>query len=191
MNTDTPERSIELKERPDPKRAYRIVMTIENAPGPLVPDPGSTQHDITNLQECGRINHNTGMAYHINAHPQFEWKKISDSEYEGTVYADQMVDEDYFGRGVCHWKFTFANASLSATGDESETRFQPTIEAEEIAAGQAVTWYFWKGGYPVDTPLPSNGKGFADFGQKDLDKVPAEKRNEFFSVTLTPKAFRQ
>lgn len=190
MNTDPAEQSVELKERPDPKRAYRIVMTIENGPGPLVPDPGSTQHDIANLQECGRINHNTGMAYHVNAHPQFEWKKMSESEYEGTVYADQMVDEDYFGRGVCHWKFTFANGSLSATGAENETRFQPTIEAEEIAAGKTVTWYFWKGRYPVDSPLPSNGKGFSSSGYRSPEEFKAELREDLFSITLAAKEWQ-
>jgi hypothetical protein len=184
MNTDASERTIELKERPDPQRAYRIVMTIRDAPGPFVVSPGSTQHDIVNLQECGRINPNTGMAFHINAHPQFEWEKISDTEYQGIIYAEKMLDEDYFGRGVCRWSFTFANASLSATGDERETRFQPKIRAEEIAAGQAVTWYFWKQRYLIATPLPSTGKGIADFGQRNLDDVPVEKRSEFLSITL-------
>lgn len=186
MNTDASERTIELKERPDPQRAYRIVMTIRDAPGPFVVSPGSTQHDIVNLQECGRINPNTGMAFHINAHPQFEWKKISDAEYEGVVYAEQMLDEDYFGRGVCRWSFTFANASLSATGNERETRFQPKIRAEEIAAGQAVTWYFWNGRYPVDSPLPSNGVGFSSSGYKSTDEFRPELRDQLFSITLTP-----
>ena len=126
------------------------------------------------------------MAFRINAHPEFEWKKIAETEYEGVVYADQVVDEDYYGRGVCNWRFTFANASLSATGDLRETRFQPNIEAEEIAAGQSVTWYFWKERYLVNTPLPSNGKGFADFGQKNLDAVPVDRRHEFFTITLMP-----
>ncbi len=89
MSNEEETPAISIKERPHPRQAHRIVMTIHDAPGPFVPDPGSTQHDIVNLQECGEINPNTGMAYHINAHPRFVWKKISDSEYEGTVYADR------------------------------------------------------------------------------------------------------
>lgn len=187
MNTDTSERSIELKERPNPQRAYRIVMTIENAPGLFAMIEGSAQYDVANEDECGKFNRMAGGYDRMTTSPQIRWEKRSDTEYVATVYADLMMDEDYYGRGVCHWVLTEARARIKATGAEVETRFVPAISAEEIVVGEAVTWYFWKGGYPVDTPLPSNGKGFPDLGQKDIDNVPVEKRNEFFAVTLVPK----
>jgi hypothetical protein len=115
------------------------------------------------------------------------WQKISDTQYTATVYADLMQDEDYFGRGLCRWTFTEARARLKATGAEAETRFVPAISAEEIFAGQAVTWYFWKQRYLINTPLPSNGKGIADFGRRNFDDIPAERRGEFFSITLASK----
>jgi hypothetical protein len=91
------------------------------------------------------------------------------------------------GRGVCHWKFSYVSAMLRATGDEKETRFLLTIEAEEIAAGKTVTWYFWKGRYPVDSPLPSNGKGFSTSGYRSPEEFKVELRKELFSVTLAAK----
>ncbi len=33
---------------------------------------------------------------------------------------DRMLDEDYYGRGVCHWEFTGAGAMLKATGAEED-----------------------------------------------------------------------
>jgi hypothetical protein len=186
MNTDASERTIELKERPDPQRAYRIVMTIRDAPGPFAFVEGSAQHDVTNHRACGEINRSAGTISRINTNPPIDWQKISDTQYSAMVYADLMQDEDYFGRGLCRWSFTEARARLKATGAEAETRFVPAISAEEIFAGQAVTWYFWKQRYLINTPLPSNGKGIADFGQKNLDGIPAERRDEFFSIALTP-----
>lgn len=190
MNTDPAEHSIELKERPDPQRAYRIVMTIADAPGPFAQVEASTRYDAVNEEECGQLSSipgAEGIASHVSTQPRVQLEKLSDTTYAATVYADRMVDEDYFGRGVCHWKFSYVSAMLRATGDEKETRFLPTIEAEEIAAGKTVTWYFWKGGYPVDTPLPSDGKGFADFGYRSIEKFKPELRDQLFSVTLAAK----
>lgn len=178
--------AISIKERPHPRKSHQITMTIANAPGPFGMIEGSVQYDVTNLQECGEINSNTGMAYHINTSPPIQWQRLSDTEYVATIHSDLILDEDYYGRGMCHWTLTQARARLKATGAEIETRFVPTISAEEITAGQPVTWYFWKERYLVNTPLPSNGKGFADFGQKNLDTVPVDKRHEFFTITLMP-----
>ncbi|MFB5204607.1 DUF502 domain-containing protein, partial [Stenotrophomonas sp. 3diitr2024] len=44
-----------------------------------------------------------------------ELRKVADGEYRGTLYVDRMLDEDYYGRGVCHWEFTGAGAMLKAT----------------------------------------------------------------------------
>lgn len=187
MNTDASERTIQLKERPDPQRAYRIVMTIRDAPGPFAFVEGSAQHDVTNHHACGEINRSAGTISRINTNPPIKWQKISDTQYTATVYADLMQDEDYFGRGLCRWTFTEARARLKATGAEAETRFVPAISAEEIFAGQAVTWYFWKGRYPVDSPLPSNGIGFSSSGYKSLEEFRPELRDQLFTITLTPE----
>jgi hypothetical protein len=185
-NSMNSEQIADVKERPNPKDAYRIVMTIENAPGPFAFVEGAAQYDVTNDNECGRINRVAGTISRITTNPPIQWEKRSDTEYVATVYTDLMIDDDYYGRGVCHWEFTEARGRLKATGAEIETVFVPGISAEQIRAGQAVTSYFWNQSYPADRPPPSNGQGFSDFGQKDLETVPINKKGEFFSITLTP-----
>ena len=141
---------IDIKERPDPQRAYRIVMTIDNAPGPFAMIEGSAQYDVINHNECGHIDPGTETISRINTHPPIEWKPFGASQYEATVYADLMLDEDYYGRGTCRWKLTAANALMKATGAEKETRFLPGISAEKIMADTPLTLYFWRGGYPIE-----------------------------------------
>ena len=34
---------------------------------------------------------------------QFDIHQINEFEYESIVYADAVLNEDYFGDGVCHW----------------------------------------------------------------------------------------
>jgi len=182
------EKTVELKVRPRPQQAYRIVMTIENAPGPFAQIVGSARYDVVNYQACGelsRIRGAEGVASRIETQPEVRMERLSDNTYAATVYADLMIDDDYYGRGTCHWKFSYFSALLRATGDERETRFLPSIDASEIAAGKMVTWHFWSGGYPVDMPLPSNGVGYADFGYTSPERFKPEIRNQLFRITLT------
>lgn len=190
MNSETTQKTIVIKENPNPRQSYRIVMTIENAPGPFGIIEGSAQYDVTNHNECGEINRSAGTISRINTHPPIAWEKRSDTEYVATVHADLMMDDDYYGRGLCRWAFTEVRGRLKATGAESETRFVPAISYEQVAAGQTVTWHFWKGSYPADNPLPSNGKGFPDFGYQSPEKFKPELRNELFTITITPTEFQ-
>lgn len=173
---------IEIKERQNPKQAYQVVMTIENAPGPFGLIEGSAQYDVANHKECGYIDPVSETISRINTHPPIEWKPTGNGQYITTVYADLMQDEDYYGRGICRWKFTAASALMRATGAETETRFLPGISAEEIMAGTPLTLYFWKGGYPKESM-----DDYADFGYSDPNKFKAELRDELFTITMTPK----
>ncbi|MBW8850425.1 MAG: hypothetical protein JF600_06565 [Xanthomonadales bacterium] len=187
------EKTVELKVRPRPQQAYRIVMTIENAPGPFEQIVGSARYDVVNYQACGelsRIRGAEGVASRIETQPEVRMERLSDNTYAATVYADLMIDEDYYGRGTCHWKFSYFSALLRATGDERETRFLPSIDATEIFEKKAIRKYFWKKSYPMDSPLPSNGHGFPEFGQMNLDNVPDDRKSEFFSIVLAASDVR-
>jgi hypothetical protein len=177
-----PKPEIEIKERQNPRQAYQIVMTIENAPGPFAMIEGSAQYDVINHKECGYIDPVSETISRINTHPPIEWKPIGNGQYLATVYADLMLDEDYYGRGVCRWKFTAVSALMRATGAETETRFLPGISAEEILAGKSLTLYFPKMRYPQ-----SGMADFADFGHLDPGKYKPEIRDQLFTITMTPK----
>jgi hypothetical protein len=173
---------IDIKERPDPQQAYRIVMTIENAPGPFAMIEGSAQYDVVNHKECGYIDPGTETISRINTHPPIAWKPIGEGQYEAIVYADLMLDEDYYGRGVCRWKLTAASALMRATGADTETRFLPGISAEKIIGGTPLTLHFANMRYPR-----SGMDDFADFGHQDVNKFKPELRDELFAITMTPK----
>lgn len=174
---------ISVHEQPHPRQAYRIVMTIENAPGPFAQVEGSARYDVVNYQACGelsRIPGAEGVASRIDHQPEVRMERLSDNTYAATVYADLMVDEDYYGRGTCHWEFKYFSALLRATGDTRETRFLPSIDAGEIMTGKAATWYFPNVRYPV-SGLPD----FAEFGDQDPSKFKPEIQNQLFRIVLT------
>jgi hypothetical protein len=174
--------TVVVKEHPQPKRAYQLTMVIENAPGPFGMIEGSAQYDVINHKTCGERNPVSGTRSRISTHPPIAWKPIGNGQYVAMVYSDLIVDEDYYGNGICRWTLTAASALLRATGAETETRFLPGISATDILAERAVKLYFWGGGYPR-----SGMDNYPDFGKPSPDNFGQNIRHELFTVTLTAK----
>jgi hypothetical protein len=99
---------------------------------------GVAQYDVTNEDQCGHIEPATGTAARITSQEPVELRKVADGEYRGTLYVDRMLDEDYYGRGVCKWEFTGAGAMLKATGAEEETRFLTFVDAKPLTEGEPI-----------------------------------------------------
>jgi hypothetical protein len=179
--------TVDIKEHARPKQAYQLTMVIENAPGPFGLIEGSAQYDVTNHKTCGERNPVSGTRSRISTHPPIEWKPMGNGQYLATVYPDLMVDEDYYGNGVCRWKLMGASALLKATGTETETRFLPALDIEDILAERTVKRYFWKGGYPTEPDTASGEKGFPDLGYQDFNKFRPELHDDLFAITLSAK----
>ncbi len=174
--------TIEIKEHPQPKLAYQLTMVIEHAPGPFGMVEGSAQYNVVNHKACGQRNPASGTRSRIGTHPELHWKPIADNTYVTTVYPDLMVDEDYYGNGICRWTLTAGSALLRATGAQTETRFLPGISAADILAEKTVTLYFWAGGYPR-----SGMENYPDFGKSTPDKFGENIRDQLFTISLTAK----
>ncbi|MGN6151191.1 MAG: hypothetical protein ACTHOH_04165 [Lysobacteraceae bacterium] len=181
MSADA-ESTIPVHEQPDPRQAYRLTMTIEDAPGPFGEVRGAVQYNVKNYRECGRVNPEVGAATAIVHLPEHPWRQIAPNVYETTVHADGLLDEDYYGKGVCHWELRGASALLRATGDKRETRFLPAMDYDEIFAEKTKVLYFWKGGYPR-----SGMENYPDLGEISIEKYGEDLRKNLFSITLTAK----
>lgn len=167
------------KLNPAPARGVELVVTVADAPGTFQVIKGVAQYDVTNEAQCGHINEATGTPARITSMEPFELKRVSDTEFRGTVYLDRMLDEDYYGRGVCHWEFSGANAALQATGAKEETRFVSHIDKEGVAAGTPVTYHFTDKAYPR-----TETDGYAYHGDIDKSALAADLRDATFSVTV-------
>jgi hypothetical protein len=97
-----------------------------------------------------------------------------------TIYADGMVNGDYYGKGVCNFELNGVGISLRATGKKEETRFQPTLFKNEIYSSAPKITYFWKERYPQ-----ADMDDFPDGGEGRLDQFNDDARENTFKVTLT------
>ncbi|MBD7989699.1 hypothetical protein [Ochrobactrum quorumnocens] len=180
------------KLNPNPKRAYEIRMKLENVSyissadrgGALFATvEGTMQFDVSNAARCGKTRWLAGNVPVISSHEPFRLSPISATEYVGTVYTDMILDEDYYGRGVCHWQMTEARVALSARNQANATRFVAGLSAQKMRAGDTQRRYFWKGYYPQF----EQGE-FADYGISQLSTVEKNKRDQYFTITLSAKA---
>lgn len=164
---------------PSPKRAYTLVATVKDAPGTFEAMTATAQYDVINENACGHINRSSGTAERITSNETFVLEKVSDTEYRGKFYLDLMQDEDYYGRGVCHWELMEARIVLQATGAPGEAHFVAGLRLENVLENTPRTLYFTRRGYPArDVP------DYPDFGRTDPTRFDIPLQKDLFSITL-------
>lgn len=108
----------QVKANPNPQQRYELVMTVRNAPRGFEQVSGSAQFDIPPEQDaCIPLDQTRALAGVRNRPSKdvaLEFRKVSDTEYRAVFFADALLDEDYYGLGVCHWKLTAIGATLTA-----------------------------------------------------------------------------
>ncbi|MCL1527839.1 hypothetical protein [Xanthomonas nasturtii] len=163
-----------------PTEAYKLTMTIEDAPGPFEWISGTAFYQMTNHEQCTPIEPIAGVWNKSKEDGiPINFKKIDPTTYVATIYADGMVDADYYGKGVCNFELNGVGISLKATGKKEETRFQPALFKAQIYDSVPVKFYFWKGGYPR-----SRMDNYPDTGEYSVDKYAESNRGSLFQITL-------
>lgn len=180
----------EYRKNPQPKQAYRITMTIENAPGPFAHMLGLAQFDVVNRECLPPPKNNPGG--HTSPIPtegvEIPLERVSDNTWTGVVYADQMLDEDYYGRGICRWKLIQAQVQLKATGAKEETKFVPSFDSEKLLTGKPETVYFNKISYPRFGEEEPSEYDIPYFGQSERSRFgPSIKDEDLFTVAFTSR----
>lgn len=164
-----------------PTAGYRIRLKIDNAPGPFKVVHMGGQFDVRNEDECGRIHAMTGTPGRITSMERIPFTRISENEYEGILHLDKMQDEDYYGRGVCHWELSFAYASVIAADEDKDFNFSVNLDVPEIISGGTSTMYF-----PDRAYLWREGRGGMSYpGSAAPEEYVPEIRSALFSLTLT------
>ena len=170
---------------PQPKQAYRLKIKINDAPGPVTlmgkMGVGYKAEDCTYI-----INKIEGAPAHPEKNVQFDIHQINEFEYESIIYADAVLNEDYFGNGVCHWNPEGFGFSLSATGKPEETRFNFSDILEKLLSKKILTQYYWKWTYPFSKK--EDGTLYTDsvhYGIVSPELYDAEKHTEMFSITVS------
>jgi hypothetical protein len=169
----------QIKRNPNPT-AYEITMTIENAPGPFGVIEGFMQYDTGLDNPCmPDLGGMAGTRMRLGESIPVKYEKIAENKYRGIFFTDLLVDEDYYGLGVCHWSMIAARVDLKAGIGPGETIFFENIFHEDLVSKDHVKVYFWKERYP-------KGKieGMNIPGEDNLEKFKPEIRDELFALSF-------
>jgi len=164
---------------PVPKAALPFTVRVQGAPGNLPIVDAAVQYDVINPGECGKKQWLSGAIPRISSSEALSLAKVSDTEYTGTVFADQILEGDYYGRGVCRWQLVEARVSFRASTEPKATWFLATIQASDLENRLQSNTYFWKGYYPN-----AEIENYAEFGSRS-DVLPETKRAEYFQIVMS------
>lgn len=175
--TDSAVEQIEakFKQNSSPKQAYRVTLSIADAPGPFAVIEGFAQYVA--LDCTYTINELEGATAHPEKRIPVTYTKVDERTYTGVVHIDAMQDEDYFGKGVCHWNLVVVSAQLRATGAQGETRFFAALQRDALLAHQPQTSLHKKQRYPRDPAI-------SDVNSLGLDPPT----DDMFPLTFTSEA---
>ena len=166
---------------PSPTAGFKVRLKIDNAPGPFeIIDVGG-QFDVRNSNQCGKVIPAVGLPSKIVKSKDVSLTRVGDDEYEGVIYLDTMQDEDYYGRGVCHWELIRAYAVLIAADEVKDTSFAVSLPVHDLVKGGATTRYF----VHADYPRLDEVDGYTAGGKKTPDEFLPEYRAHVFSMTLS------
>ena len=167
------------KQNPNPKQRYDITVTFANEPGPFESIRFGANYEAKNCVFV--LDRIAGVTSRPQKNLSLDFKRLEGNTYVGTVYLDAMLDEDYFGAGVCHWQLVSMGVGLKATGAHAEARFSASLWERQVLAQETVTTYLQRKFYLRDPDI----EDFPVSGQVDRSKMIAVKDAELFTVTLT------
>ena len=168
---------------PTPEQAYEVRVVLEDAPGPFAQIKASVQYNALNGATCGKASRLAGNVPNPSIMEDVTFERVSDTEYRGVVYNDLILDEDYFGNGVCNWALTHVTVGVAGDTGPYGTWFVTTLSNDALQTGKPKVSYFSRTHYPK-----AQVTGFSAPGRESLQGVPEGQRGEFFKMTLEGKA---
>lgn len=132
----------DIKQNPAPKMRYEITAAIDGAPGPFDRIHGIADYRVTN-ELCVPPTPVMGARIVPEKRADIEFRHDHDNIYRATVYLDLLQDEDYFGKGTCHWALMAAGIELT----HATVTFSASLFHDDILAGNAIPRYFAEGSY--------------------------------------------
>ena len=181
---DKSEQAHLFKVNPSPKRVFEVEFEIHDAPGPLMAVRGSAGYSAPQAPNCTFVTNawagTWGTPFKGLSLPVMP---AGTNRFVMTVALDGMLDEDYYGKGVCRWEMGGAGAGFAASVSKEDTQYGFSLKPEEFVDGATHRKYYWKGNYPQrktknESGIPSSSPGVS----KPEDLLPGFREN-VFSIT--------
>lgn len=162
----------DIKVNPNPRMRYEITVEVKGAPGPFDRIEGVVDYRVAN-EACVPMTPVTGATVAPEKRVPISLTANGNGIYKGEIYADLLQDEDYFGKGICHWSVVAASANLFVKNVD----FSAPLFRDDLLKGKSATRYYSNRSYAT-THLDR-----VDVGEDDPAKYQDEAKATF-SITV-------
>ncbi|WP_157576266.1 hypothetical protein [Hydrogenophaga pseudoflava] len=188
QKNDRSEQAHLFKLNPSPRRVFEVTFEIHDAPGPLMAVRGSAGYSAPQVPNCTFVTNawagTWGTPFKGLSLPV---TPAGPNRFVMTVALDAMLDEDYYGKGVCRWEMGGAGAGFAASASEEDTRYGLSLDAKEFVDGATYRQHYWKGDYPK-LETRDSAVSVSNPGRRDPDGYKEPFRSNLFSITAQVKA---
>ncbi|UPG91570.1 hypothetical protein L2Y96_07310 [Luteibacter aegosomaticola] len=155
-------------EKPSPARRYIVTISIDGMPSSFDSASARAFYQVTN-DDCAPTMAISGTTEIPNTGLELHLTKVNGNRYTATFDLDPFLDEDYFGKGVCHWAFT----SIGFTGIKGRRSFMASFNSDDLSGSGKAENYFAQGTLDDATkPLKIAGiKNSSIFGSNKTFKI--------------------
>ena len=165
------------KKNPHAVQRYEISATAP-APGPWEKVKGYISYEVVN-PKCTPEDKFLG----VHAMPQdvgvdIEMTRVDENTWRGYFYRDHMLDEDYYGLGVCHWDATSVGSGFIVHGET----FGAGDTLEVLLSKGPQTEYFKVSEF-MDHSLSGDGAWVTSANDPEVARHP----DQFFPITIAVK----
>lgn len=169
-----------IKLNPHPRQRYELIVTVD-APGPWDKASASAAYEVSNV-ECTPKNTFEGVHKVPNTVRSFELTRVDDKTYRGYFYRDLLLDEDYFGLGVCHWALQSVGPDFKIHGEI----FGADLTLQKVVGQKTETSYFKKKEYSDQSINNGVALEWPAYSNDSMEEV-AKEPDAFFPITVTAK----
>ena len=96
---------------PNPSARYRVHFTVDKTPKQFDAIDALVNYDIAN-EDCLPRDKFSGARRAPSGRIYATLEKAADGSTVANIATDGLLDEDYYGLGVCHWKFVAVSIRL-------------------------------------------------------------------------------
>ncbi len=110
------------KTNPNPAQGYEITIELVDSPADIRSIAGEAHFGVGSracLPYQDRIARVTIGTSYIK---KFALTQVGENTYQGQIFLDWPIDEDYYGLGVCKWELDFASVNIGFERYEQKTR---------------------------------------------------------------------
>jgi hypothetical protein len=131
---------ITIKTNPAASQPYRLALKFAGLPAAVNDLKGSLDFEVSN-RDCVPLDYERAVGG-VLLTPQHslpvEFSRSDDGGYTAMVYADALLNEDYYGLGVCEWSLISASVRFRSPA----TPFVGGMGGDALIAGTTVTQHY-------------------------------------------------